>query len=108
MKVIGILLVIGILFSYVPMIPMDGCPEGHHMGTKKMDCGYSFHCPVIFNFNMSESLPLPFIGQLDLASPLPKVDKLVTPIFHPPEYLILINCSGDEMGSDILAQRLLL
>ena len=85
LKIVGILLIIGILFSYVPIVPMDGCPEGHHMAGKKMDCGYSFHCPIIFNFNMSES-PLPFTGRVVLTLPLPKVDQLVTLIFHPPEY----------------------
>ena len=43
MKIIGFLLIIGILFSYVPVFPMDECPEGKHMGNMKMDCGYNFH-----------------------------------------------------------------
>jgi hypothetical protein len=30
MKTVGILLIIGILLSYAPVIPMDDCPEENH------------------------------------------------------------------------------
>ena len=88
MRLIGCLLVIGILFSYLPMFPMDECPEGSHMGIMKMDCGSSFHCPMIVDKISSESSALPFRGcvvpiKLSLA-----VNEFPDPVFHPPEYLI--------------------
>jgi hypothetical protein len=85
MRIIGCLLVIGLLFSYVPAFPMDECPEGNHMGNMKMDCGYVFHCPLIFNINIPDHLPLPLNGRLILTPSLFKVDELAHLIFHPPD-----------------------
>ena len=86
MKIIGFLLIIGILISYVPMIPMDECPEGKHMGNMKMDCGYNFHCPIIFNIIMPEPLSLPLSGRVVLTPSLRKIDELTSLRFRPPEY----------------------
>jgi hypothetical protein len=86
MRVIGSLLIIGILFSYVPMILMDECPEGNHMGNRKMDCGYNFHCPLIFNISMPEPLALPLSGRVVLTPSLLKIDELTFLIFRPPKH----------------------
>jgi hypothetical protein len=86
MRIIGCLIVIGILFSYVPMFPMDECPEGNHMGNMKMDCGNNFHCPLIFNITMPEPLPLPISGRVVLTPSLLKIDELASLIFRPPKH----------------------
>ena len=87
MRIIGCLLVTGILLSYVPMIPTDGCPGGDHMGNMKMDCGYLFHCPMVVNIIISGTAGLPLSGKLASAKPLLVVKELTHPIYHPPEYL---------------------
>jgi hypothetical protein len=48
MKIIGILLIIGILFSYVPILPMDDSQESNHAGNMKLDCG--LHLPLSLSF----------------------------------------------------------
>ena len=93
MRVRGSLLIIGILFSYVPMILMDECPEGNHMGNMKMDCGYNFHCPLIFNINMPEPLPLPLSGRVVLTTSLLKIDELTSLIFRPPKHMVFETLS---------------
>jgi len=87
MKIIGCLLVIGILLSYAPVFHMDECPEGDHSGNMKMDCGVPFHCPMIVDIVVSEISSLPFNGLLIPTRMLPLSDGLVNSIFHPPEYL---------------------
>ena len=84
-KVFGILVVIGILFSYLPVIPMDSCPEGGHPGNTQMECGYAFHCPFLFGINGPESMPLPLLGRLVLASSMSKPEEWPHLIFHPPK-----------------------
>jgi hypothetical protein len=86
MKIIGCLLVIGILLSYAPVFHTDECPEGNHSGNMKMDCGVLFHCPMIVDIVVSEISSLPLNGLLITARMLPSSDGLVNPIFHPPEY----------------------
>ena len=86
MKIIGCLLIIGILFSYAPVFPMDECQEGNHMGHMKTDCGNNFHCPLIFNIPMLEPLPLPISGRLVLTPTLLKIDELTSLIFRPPKH----------------------
>jgi hypothetical protein len=101
MKIVGIFLILGLLFSYLPIIPtdgMNGCPQGNqtenHTGNKKMDCGYIFHCPLIFDGALQEPLPLPLNGLLPLPSILSKVDELAHFIFHPPKNQIISNSQG--------------
>ena len=87
MKIIGWLLVIGILVSYAPVFHTDECPEGNHSGNTKMDCGVPFHCSMIVDIVVSEISRLPFNGLLIAARMRAVRDGLVNPIFHPPEYL---------------------
>jgi len=86
MKIIGCLLVIGILLSYAPMFHMDECPGENHSGNIRTDCGGPFHCPIIMNFVVSKISSLPLNGLLVPTKMLPVVDGPVNPIFHPPEY----------------------
>jgi len=85
MRTIGILLVIGILFSYVPVFPIGDCQEEEHEGGRKLDCGYPFHCPFLSDIGLSGSVVLPYIGRASLSLPLFVIDELVHPIFHPPK-----------------------
>jgi hypothetical protein len=85
MKIIGILLIIGILFSYVPVFPMDDCQEEDNGGNMKLGCGYAFHCPFLSNIGLSGSIVLPYVGRASLSLPLPVIDELAHPIFHPPK-----------------------
>jgi hypothetical protein len=85
LKGIGIFIIVAILFSYVPVIPLDDCLENHHNGNAKMDCGNIFHCPLISNISIPETLFLPLFGRLVLMSYLPEVDELPDFIFHPPK-----------------------
>ena len=87
MKIIGCLLVIGILLSYAPVFHMDDCPGENHSGNMKMDCGVPFHCPMIVDIVVSELSGLPLSGFLIPARMLQLTDGLLNPIFHPPEYL---------------------
>jgi hypothetical protein len=86
-RITGFFLVIGILFSYVPVFPMNQCPEGKHMGSMKMDCGSLFHCPMIVDKIFSESSALPLRGCLVPIKLSLAVDEFPEPIFHPPEHL---------------------
>ncbi len=83
--IIGCLLVIGILVSYVPVFPMNQCPEGSHMGSTKMDCGSLFHCPMIVDKIFSESSALPLRGCLVPIKLSLAADEFPEPIFHPPK-----------------------
>jgi len=85
MKIVGILLIIGVLFSYVPIIPKDDCQEANHARNMKLDCGYIFHCPFLSKIGLPESIVLPFIGRAVLSSSLPVLEELTHPIFHPPK-----------------------
>jgi len=89
MKIIAILLTVGVLFSCIPMVPMNDCPEESHMGGLKVNSGSSYHCPLctlIVNAALPEPLPLPLIGQLLSTEYLRMVDDLTRSIFRPPEY----------------------
>ena len=72
MRIIGCLIVILILFSYVPVFPMDECPEGNQTGNMKLDCGNNFHCPLIFTITTAETLQLPLSGRVVLTPSLPR------------------------------------
>jgi len=88
MKIIGVLLIIGILFSYVPMIPMDDCQEGDHTGNMKMDCGNCPLCSILISIDGPGHYSLPLTGRLNVPPSLSEVDELSFPIFHPPKSLI--------------------
>jgi hypothetical protein len=85
MRIIGWLVVIGLFLSYVPAFPMDECSEGNHTGNMKTDCGYMFHCQLVFNADMPDSLLLPLNGRFILTPSLFKVDEVAHFIFHPPD-----------------------
>ncbi len=86
MKILRILLILGILFTYyVPMFPMDDCQQESHAGNMNLGCGYIFHCPFLSNIGLPESMTLPYFGRAVLISLLPMIDELIHPIFHPPE-----------------------
>jgi hypothetical protein len=85
--IIGCLLVIGILFSYVPMFPTDGCPDGSHTGIMKMDCGSLFHCPMIVDKILPETSGLPLRGCLVPLKLSLVVDELPDLIFRPPKII---------------------
>ncbi len=82
--VVGCLLIVGILLSYVPVFPMDGCPGEGHTGIAKMDCGSLFHCPVIVDQIFSETSALPLRGSLVPTKLSLTVDELPNSVFHPP------------------------
>jgi hypothetical protein len=86
MRIIGFLVIVGILFSYLPGFKMDECPEGNHMGNMKLDCGNNFHCPLIFTITTAETLPLPLSGRVVLTPSLLKIDELTALIFRPPKH----------------------
>jgi hypothetical protein len=86
--IVGCLVVIGILFSYVPVFPTDECPGGSHAGIMKMDCGSLFHCPMIVDKVFSETSALPRRGCLVPIKLSLAVDEFPDPIFHPPKYLV--------------------
>ncbi|MBM4308431.1 MAG: hypothetical protein FJ115_03045 [Deltaproteobacteria bacterium] len=85
MKVVGILLIIAILFSYVPIVPADDCPDTGHSGNMKLDCGSVFHCPIIYNPAMPEISTLTINGWLKLMPEISKIEELPNFIFHPPK-----------------------
>jgi hypothetical protein len=85
MKIIGIVLIIGIVFSYVPILPMGGCQETNHAGNMKLDCGYIFHCPLLSSIGPHESMTLPYFGRAVFILPLPTVYEFTRPIYHPPK-----------------------
>jgi len=87
LKVVRILIVLAILFSYLSVIHMDYCPDEDHMGHVKMNCGHIFHCPFISNIDFSELTTIPNIGRLVLITALPVIEDLEYPVFHPPETL---------------------
>jgi len=84
-RIAGAFIIIAVLFSYAPLIPMDDCPENHHTGPMKLDCGYLFHCPVLSDIGISNPSPLSLTGRLVLVLSSPNVDELPFLIFHPPK-----------------------
>jgi len=88
------ILIIGILFSYIPVLPVEYCPEGsheknHHKGSHKeegkLNCGYIFHCPFTFNLSFSEPLVILHMEKLVSIAPPTTFGDFRFPIFHPPE-----------------------
>jgi len=97
---VGFIVVITILFSYVPVFSTDHCPEGNHMANTKTQCGYLFHCPMVVNKNILQTSGLPLNGRFVPARPLIYLDELVSVIFRPPkDFNIFIP--GDE-GKEVV------
>lgn len=85
MKAIGIVIILGILFSYLPAFPMDDCQETAHAGTMQLHCGYVFHCPFLSNPGFLGPVKLPYLGRIESSSLPMRVDEFVMPVYHPPE-----------------------
>jgi hypothetical protein len=76
-------------------MPFEHRPDGDHdgkshTGNMKMDCGSIFHCPFIFNANISAAFHLPLIGKLILIAFLPFSDGSPSPVYHPPKNIVSI------------------
>jgi hypothetical protein len=93
-KWIRILIIIGILFSYFPVMSLEHCPmgsheenhhEGNHKEKGKLNCGYIFHCPFTFNLSFSEPLVILNTEKLVPVSSSITFGDFRFPIFHPPE-----------------------
>jgi len=81
LKVVRILIVLVILFSYLPISHMNSCPDEG----RRINCGYVFHCPFISNNSLLESIAVLNVGRLVLVTPLQLNEDFEYPIFHPPE-----------------------
>ena len=84
-----ILIVLGVLFSYFPVMPAEYCPKGDQDGSHreggKLNCGYIFHCPFTFDLRFSEPLVILNIEKLVPISSSITSEDFRFPIFHPPE-----------------------
>ena len=82
-------MIIVILFSYLPIIPVQRCAEGNHEGSHNedgnLDCGYIFHCPFVSNIRFSEPLIILNMEKLLSITTTMVLDDFRFPIFHPPE-----------------------
>lgn len=94
MRTIGIFLIIVILFSYFPMLTMDGCSEEDHGGDMRMDCGYTFHCPVIDHSALPHLSALSIYGWLRWKRNIGKMEELPKSIFRPPEDYSIYDLMG--------------
>lgn len=91
------MIILGILFSYFPVMPLQHCPEGSHEGSHEgnhegshkeegnLNCGYIFHCPFTFNLSFSEPLVILNTEKLVSISSSITFGDFRFPIFHPPE-----------------------
>ncbi len=98
-KWIRILTIVGILFSYFPVMSFQHCPvashEGnhpdgnHHEGSHKeegrLNCGSVFHCHLTLNLSFSEPLVILTTEKLVPVSSSITSGDFRFPIFHPPE-----------------------
>ncbi len=86
LRIAWVFIIIAILFSYFPMEMMGSCSEEEdHSTGKRVDCGYAFHCPMIFTPALPLLPTLSINGRLKWMSPTEKVEELPRLIFHPPE-----------------------
>ncbi len=90
LRIAGIFIIIAILFSYIPAVSIDGCPEEDHSTNKGMDCGYAFHCPLVHDTAMPQLSILSINGRLRWMPNVLKIEELPRLIFHPPERLFKI------------------
>jgi hypothetical protein len=84
MRTAATIVIIVLLFAYVPLIPIDDCPEAHHTKTT-LDCGYLFHCPALPNIGTPGPSPLTVVGRCDPFPCLFNIDEPAFLIFHPPK-----------------------
>lgn len=84
LRIIGAFIIIAIFFSYFPMDAMGNCPEEDHSRNTGMDCGYIFHCPVIYDLIVPQLSILSVNGWLRSMLTLLKVEEFPQKIFHPP------------------------
>jgi hypothetical protein len=93
-KWIGILIIVGILFSYFPVMSFQHRPEGSHYGNHrkgshkeegKLNCGYVFYCPFTLNPSFSEPLVTLNTEKLVPISSSITFGDFRFPIFHPLE-----------------------
>jgi hypothetical protein len=94
LKIIGIIIAIAILFSYLPSISMDGCSEETHPEKQGMDCGYIFHCPVVSGSVVPQLSALSIHGWLSWVPAPGKIEELPDSIFHPPKGSLKIGSKG--------------
>ena len=81
----ALFVILAILFTYLPAIPSEGCPEKEHSRQTNLDCGYLFHCPALPGTDNLEASPLPVAGRLvSIPSPM-EFEELPFFIFHPPK-----------------------
>ena len=99
LKWVRTLMIIVILFSYFPVMPVEHCPEGSHEGNHQeadhqegspkeqgmLHCEQIFHCPFTFNLSFSEPLVFPNTEKLVSVAPSITFGDFRFPIFHPPE-----------------------
>jgi len=84
-RIAGIFIIIAILFSYLPIDAMGNCSEEDHSTNTRMDCGYTFHCPVIYNPAIPQLSVLSINSWLRWMPTAGKVEELPRFIFHPPK-----------------------
>ncbi len=94
LRIIGVFLIIAILFSYFPMLGMGSCSEEDHGGDMRMNCGYTFHCPVIHHSALPQLSTLSFYGWLRWTGNIGKFEELPKSIFHPPKGYSKYNLKG--------------
>jgi len=85
LRIPGIFIIVTVLFSYLPMDAMGHCPEEDHHTNTKMDCGYAFHCPVLYHPIMPGLSVLTISGWLKRMPEISKIDELPSFIYHPPK-----------------------
>lgn len=85
---------------------MGDCSDDHGPGQSGPECGYLFHCPILSDFRAWELSALSLSGWLLSASPLVRLDDLVSRIFHPPKAFEANTAEwGERLASYGFAQR---
>ncbi len=94
LRVIGILIIIAIVFTYLPAFSMNECSGEDPSTDKRQECGYTFHCPVLDHQATTQLSILSIHGWLRLVTDLLKVEELPERIFHPPKPLSSFEDEG--------------
>jgi len=93
-RIAGIFIIIAILFSYLPMDAMENCSEEDHSGNMRMDCGYTFHCPVIYHSALPQLSALSIHGWLRSIPTSKKIEEMPKFIFRPPKGYSIYDLMG--------------